>query len=250
MDERDASSSEMPGFPFPRQPGCELGEPLLDALLEGRSLPPDAPGEARAVAQMLADLAGPAEPGELAGEAAARSVLARSGPPARSEPPVRVRTPVRVGPGARLAPRRRSWAARWARPAAALIAATVGLGGTAAAYAGALPGPIQNFAHHAIGAPPTHGAGPIRPHPGQASPGPAGPGQPRPGRHKGQATPGAATPGHRKGLPPQAHGKAKGHARPGPAELPPGQAKDKAHAPKPNKHAQDNQAGAGSTQAQ
>jgi hypothetical protein len=234
----------MSGFPFPSQPGCELGEPLLDALLDGRTLPPDAPGEARAVAQMLADLAGPAEPGELAGEAAARSVLARSGPPARSRPPVR------VGPGARLAPRRRSWAARCARPAAALIAAAVGLGGTAAAYAGALPGPIQNFAHHTIGAPPTHGAGPIRPHPGQASPGPAGPGQPRPGRHKGQATPGAATPGQGKGLPPQAHGKAKGHARPGPAELPPGQAKDKAHAPKPNKHGQDNQAGAGSTQAQ
>ena len=48
MGERDASPSEMPGFPYPGQPGCELGEPLLDALLEGRSLPPDAPGEARA----------------------------------------------------------------------------------------------------------------------------------------------------------------------------------------------------------
>jgi hypothetical protein len=241
MGERDASPSEMPGFPFPSQPGCELGEPLLDALLDGRSLPPDAPGEARAVAQMLADLAGPAEPGELAGEAAARSVLARGGPP------------VRVGPPARPAPRRRSWAARCARPAAALIAAAVGLGGTAAAYAGALPGPIQNFAHHTIGAPPTHGAGPLMPHPSQASPGPAGPSQPRPGRHKGQATPGAATPGQGKGLPPQAHGKAKGHARSASAGLPPGQAKDKAHGPKPpkpNKHGQDNQAGAGSTQAQ
>jgi hypothetical protein len=226
MGERDASPSEMPGFPSPSQPGCELGEPLLDALLDGRSLPPDAPGEARAVAQMLADLAGPAEPGELAGEAAARSVLARS------------RSPVRVEPTTRRPARRRSWPARYARPAVALIAAAVGLGGTAAAYAGALPGPIQNFAHHTIGAPPTHGAGPIRPHPGHASPGPAGPGQPRPGRHKGQATPGAAPPGQGKGLPPQAHGKAKGHA------------KDKAHAPKPNKHGQDNQAGAGSTQAQ
>jgi len=63
----------------------------------------------------------------------------------------------------------------------------------------------------------------------------------------------AATPGEGKGLPPQAHGKAKGHARPGPAGLPPGQAKDKAHGPKPpkpNAHGQDNQAGAGSSQAQ
>jgi len=241
MGERDASPSEMPGFPFPGQPGCELGEPLLDALLDGRSLPPDAPGEARAVAQMLADLAGPAEPGELAGEAAARSVLARTGPP------------VPIGPAARRLARQRSWAARCARPAAALIAAAVGLGGTAAAYAGALPSPIQNFAHHTIDAPPPHRAGPIRPHPGQASPGPAGSGQPRPGRPKGQASPGAATPGEGKGLPPQAHGKAKGHARPGPAGLPPGQAKDKAHGPKPpkpNAHGTDNQAGTGSSQAQ
>src|SRR5215472_4601738 len=88
MDPPDASSGEMPGFSYPSRPRRELGEPLLDALLEGRSLPPDAPVELCAVAEMLADLAGPAEPSELAGEAAARLGLARN--PSR---------PGRGGPG-------------------------------------------------------------------------------------------------------------------------------------------------------
>src|SRR5258708_23511820 len=67
----------MTGFPCPSRPGRELGETLLDALLNGQSPPPDAPEQACVVAEMLADLAGPAEPGELAGEAAARSAIAR-----------------------------------------------------------------------------------------------------------------------------------------------------------------------------
>src|SRR5258708_1829678 len=78
MGSPDASQSEMPGFSPPSWPGRELGEPLLDALLDGRSLPPDAREEARVVAEMLAELAGPAEPGELAGEAGARVRFARS----------------------------------------------------------------------------------------------------------------------------------------------------------------------------
>src|SRR5215470_12906870 len=98
MDAPNASSGEMPGFFRPSRPSRELGEPLLDALLEGRSLPPDAPVELCAVAEMLADLAGPAEPGELAGEAAARLGLARTAHPAGISPAAH-----------RSAQRRRSW---------------------------------------------------------------------------------------------------------------------------------------------
>jgi hypothetical protein len=201
----------MPRFPLPSRPGSELGEPLLDALLDGQTLPPDAPEQARTVAEMLADLAGPAEPGELAGEAAARSAFARCPSPAGVSPPAR-----RSG-------RRRSWPSRSPRLAAALIAAAVGLGGTAAAYAGVLPGPVQDFAHHLIGAPPAHGAD--RPKLQSHNPGRGQPGEGQPGGRKAHHTPGAATRGQSKGhgtpLPSQKHGKAKGHSKP----VPPGKAK-------------------------
>jgi hypothetical protein len=146
MSEPDASSGEMRGFPFPGRPGRELDESLLDAFLDGQSLPPDAPEELRAVAEMLADAAGPAEPAELAGEAAARSAFARLASPAGVSPP------------ARSARRKRSrlTVPRSSRIAAALVAAAIGLGGTAAAYAGALPSPVQDFANRMIGAPPAH----------------------------------------------------------------------------------------------
>jgi hypothetical protein len=135
----------MPGFPFPGRAGRELDQSLLDALADGQSLPPDAPEELRAVADMLAGLADPEGPGELAGEAAARAAFARLVSPARvSRPPAR----------------RRSWlSAPRAGLAAALVAAAAGLGGVAAAaYAGVLPGPAQNWAHHMIGAPPARHA--------------------------------------------------------------------------------------------
>src|SRR5258708_37174506 len=81
MGWRDAGHREMSGFSFPSRPGRGLGEPLLDALLDGRALAPDAPEGARVVAEMLAELAGPAEPGEPAGEAARRCGFASSGAP-------------------------------------------------------------------------------------------------------------------------------------------------------------------------
>jgi hypothetical protein len=160
----------MPGFPLPGRLGRELDEPLLDALLDGQ-LPPDAPEELRTVAEMLAGLAGPAEPGELAGEgklvgeAAAQSAFTRRASPAG------------VSPAARPARRKTSWraVAPRARAAAVLAAAAIGLGSTtAAAYAGMLPSPIQNIAHHMIGAPPAHRTG--HPKPGKtplATPQPA-----------------------------------------------------------------------------
>jgi len=144
MSAPGASSGEMPELPLPGRFGRELDEPLLEMLLTGQPLPPDAPEQLHEVAGVFASLTGPAGPGELVGEAAAQSAFAR------------VARPVGVSPVARPSTRRRP---PWrhtrvnARLAAALAAAAVGLGGAAAAYAGALPGPIQDFAHHVIGAP-------------------------------------------------------------------------------------------------
>jgi hypothetical protein len=215
MDPPDASSGEMPGFSHPSRPRRELGEPLLDALLEGRSLPPDAPVELCAVAEMLADLAGPAEPGELAGEAAARLGLARTAFPAGISPAAQ-----------RSARRRRSWISvpGAVRLGGALIAAAVGLGGAAAAYAGALPGPFQDLAHHLIGAPAVHRASPPNPRPGPSTSWPGA----RHGSHSGQRE------GHgKRGK--HARGKARGHvkakSKPAPVRTPPGQAKQHAAHP-------------------
>src|SRR6266702_2532308 len=144
MSGRDALHGEMPGFAFPGRPGGEYDEPLLDMIFERRPIPPGAPPEMHDLAQMLAALVGPAEPGELAGEAAALRAFRRVAFPARARP-------------AALRPLRRWRSRRPARGrvrlAAALIAAVVGLGGTATAYAGVLPAPIQEMAHITLGAP-------------------------------------------------------------------------------------------------
>ena len=134
---------EMPGF-FPGRPGGEHDEPLLDMILERRPLPPGAPPEIHGLARMLAAVAGPAEPGDLAGQDAAQAAFTRltsrvgtshaalrSARRPLSERPVRGRLPL----------------------AAALAVAAAGLGSTAAAYAGVLPSPIQHFAHVTFGAP-------------------------------------------------------------------------------------------------
>jgi hypothetical protein len=140
-----ASFDEIPEQPFPGWSGGEPDEPLLDGLLAGQPLPPEAPEQLHEVAELFARLTGPAAPGLLTGEAAARSAFARAaGSPVRASSIARAATRWRLpGPYFRLN----------ARLAAALTAVAVGLGGGAAAYAGALPGPIQDFAHHLIGAP-------------------------------------------------------------------------------------------------
>jgi hypothetical protein len=162
-------------------------------IVNGQSLPPDSPQEMHALAEALADLAGPAEPGKLAGEAAARFAFTR-----------RRASPAGVLPAARPARRRQSRLSRLlsGRLAAVLVAAALGLGGTAAVYAGMLPGPVQNFAHHVIGAPP-HRAGPLKPHPGRSGTGQ--PGHRKAGRQKAPAAPVPATLGQGKG-----HGKGHG----------------------------------------
>ena len=170
MSGPDAMHDEMPGF-FPGRPGGEYGEPLLDMLLERRPIPPGAPPEVHDLARMLAAAAGPAEPGELAGEAATMAAFARRASPAGISPAV-----------SRSARRRLSgWSARGRVPlAAAVTAVTAGLGSTAAAYAGVLPNPIQQFAHETIAAPAPYDAS----HPSTAS---AASPQPSAGRQAGAA---------------------------------------------------------------
>jgi hypothetical protein len=144
MSGPDAMYGEMPGFP-PGRPGGERDEPLLDMIFDRRPIPPGAPPEMHDLARMLAAVAGPAEPGDLAGEAAVLAAFNRLASPASislaaSRParrwlsgrPVRARLPLATG----------------------LVAAAAGLGSIAAAYVGVLPGPIQQMAHVAMGAPP------------------------------------------------------------------------------------------------
>jgi hypothetical protein len=139
---------EMPGF-FPGRPGGEHDEPLLDMILERRPIPRGAPPEIHDLAHMVAAVAGPAEPGELTGEAVTMAAFTRLGSPAG------------ISPAAPRSARRSmpEWRARGRLPlAAALTAVAAGLGSTAAAYAGVLPDPIQHFAHEYIGAPAPHHA--------------------------------------------------------------------------------------------
>jgi len=142
---------EMPGF-FPGRPGGEHDEPLLDMILERRPIPPGAPPEIHGLARMLAAAAaGPAEPGDLAGQAAAQAAFTRLGSRAGTS-------------HAALRSARRSLSERPARGrlplAAALAVAAAGLGSTAAAYVGVLPSPIQHFANLTIGAPPARDVSP------------------------------------------------------------------------------------------
>ena len=132
-------------MPFQRQTADDLDTSLLDALLNRQPLPADAPPQAWAVAEMLASLAGPADPSELAREAAARSAFARSALQAAMSPPIQRRS---RRPRPSLLPARIS-----AKLTAGLVAAAIGVGGAAAAYADALPDPLQNFAHYLLHAP-------------------------------------------------------------------------------------------------
>jgi hypothetical protein len=130
----DASSGEMPGFPLPGRLGREHDEPALDMILDGLSPPPDAPPQMRGLSQMLSDLHAPAGPGELTAEAEVLAGFRRCVPAAdvsgAAGRPARHKTPGRP-------------ARHRAGLAAALVVAAAGLGGTAAAYAGVLPGPVQ-----------------------------------------------------------------------------------------------------------
>ena len=149
----------MPGFPFPGRPGGEHDEPLLDMIIARRALPPDAPQPMHDLALMLAALAGPAEPGELAGEAAVRAAFSRAASPAGISAAAR-------RPGRRRRTTRsrrfRGPARSRARLATAAVVAAAGLGSVFAAYVDVLPSPIQQLAHVTVAAPAPPSSGPLR----------------------------------------------------------------------------------------
>ena len=160
----------MPGFPFPGLPAASTDEPLLDMIIARRALPPDAPQPMHDLALMLAALAGPAEPGELAAEAAVRAAFSRAaspgGIPAATRPAARAAPEdhtVPSGFGLRLFP--------GLRLATAAVVAVAGLGSVFAAYVDVLPSPIE-----ATGARHGGGAGP----PGSSRSGLSGPARRRP----------------------------------------------------------------------
>jgi hypothetical protein len=187
-----APPSEMPRFSRQDQLSSAADELILDMLLDGVSPPPDAPAETAALLPMLADLSGPAEPGELGVEAA---VLSRF----RSRVRPAAISGITSRPSRRTSPRRRLMP-HSPRVAAGLAAAAIALGGTAAAYAGALPPALQDFAHHAIDAPAARHASQQRGHGPRHQPGITQTGSASPRHAPQSAAPGTANghtqPGH------------------------------------------------------
>jgi hypothetical protein len=148
----------MPNFPWPgRRDVPEIEDASLAALLAGGELPAGSPPELQPLSDVLAALtAGPASD-ELAGEAAALAVFRnQAGVPVPAHRSRHRRHPL---PASLLS----------ARGVAAAAVAALSIGGFAtAAFAGALPAPAQQFAHHTIGAP-----APDRPQPAGTHPRPA-----------------------------------------------------------------------------
>jgi hypothetical protein len=163
MSGPDAFPDEMSGLSsFPGRSGGGYDEPLLDMVFDRRPLPPGAPPEMHDLARFLAAAAGAAEPGELAGEAAALAVFGQAASPAgvwsagRGGEPAGRRRRRRRSQSPWPAGRRRSpsWrpASGWARLAVALVTSAIVLGSTAA-YIGVLPSRVQQMAHVTLGAP-------------------------------------------------------------------------------------------------
>ena len=164
---------------------------------------------------------GPAEPGELAGEAAVRAAFSRAASPAGIS--------ARCRGGAVAARRFRGPARSRARLATALVVAVAGLGSVFAAYIDVLPSPIQQLAHVTVAAPAPPSSSPLRSvtarrssathpavrHSGQPAPGPHH--STSPARVSGQPTP---TPHLKPG--PTRSRRSPGHRavlRPGPGAL-------------------------------
>jgi hypothetical protein len=150
----------MPIFPWPSRGDVPpVGDPAFDALLEGNLRPGDAAEGLRPVAEAIAALSEAPATIDLAAEASVLAVF-RGGVGMPAEP-------------TRSRPRRRPSRTSLlsAKLAAAAVAAAVTVGGVAAAaYAGALPAPIQKLAHDTLGVPsahpsvrPAHSATPVGP---------------------------------------------------------------------------------------
>jgi hypothetical protein len=152
MTGRGVSDGDMPIFPWSARGGVPpVGDPAFDALLTGNLWPEDAAEALRPVAEAITALKAAPAGSELAAEGRALAVYRAA--MGRSAEPVRTRR------------RRHRLTSRLsARLAAVAAAGAVALGGAAAAaYAGALPAPVQKFAHETIGAPAVHRGAPATP---------------------------------------------------------------------------------------
>jgi hypothetical protein len=169
-----------------------ISDASLAALLAGTKPAAGSAPQLRPLAEALADLTGVPGGDELYGEA--ETLAAFRDQFATPDP---VRQPHH---------RRRRFLPRSlpVKAAAALGAVILGLGGLAtAAYAGALPAPVQQFAHDIIDAPAPHSQPATTPSPAATYPGPAPSGHTRP-----------TTASHGHGKPsshPTPHGKGKGN---------------------------------------
>jgi hypothetical protein len=236
-----APPDEMPRFSsHPGNTGGGSDDLALDMVFDRVPPPLNASPQLAALHQVLADLSGPAEPGELAVEAAVLARFRSRVLPAAVSPAGPAPAP-RTSPWTRFAPHSR-------RLAAGLVAAVIVAGGTAAAYAGALPRPVQDFAHRMIDAPagrhpsgqqsgvvPRHqpgttpaGTASPRQAPHSAAPGSAG-AHTQPGRD-GHPSGSAHSAQPRPSAEPSAHSGRSSHTVPPQASRPP----NGSHSPHPN----------------
>jgi hypothetical protein len=162
----DVSDDEMPNFPWSdRRDASWIEDAALASLLARTELPTDSGAGLRSLAEVLAVLGAPADSEELAGEAAAMTAFRHQfGAPARQPRRSRRRRPALVA----------SLLSARTVAVAAIAAACVGAAATSAAFAGALPDPLQQFAHQIFGAPAAHEDKASAAHP-SASSTPAGP---------------------------------------------------------------------------
>lgn len=179
MSDHGVWPGDMPSLPFRRRPSDPPEAEQLDALLDGSMGASENP-DWRGVANVLQAAAGPATASEVADSRELESIVLAAFRAAQHDvfaaaadrPLVkrRVTTPG-LGPLRRLR-------TTGSRIAAAVSCAVLGVGGIAtAAYANALPGPVQSFAHDVIGAPvphPARGGSPAPDAAGVATPSAAG----------------------------------------------------------------------------
>jgi hypothetical protein len=147
-----------------------LGDPAFDALLARELRPEDAVASLRPLVESFAALyAAPVPSGPAAEASALTAFRGLAGQGRGHTGPRRARV---SGAG----PRRSGHLLRsrlaGIRLAVAAAAVALTAGGAAAAYAGALPAPLQRFAHAVIGAPPAARGAP-RPDPGRPAAPPA-----------------------------------------------------------------------------
>jgi hypothetical protein len=203
----------MPNFSWPRRRDVlSISDTSLTALLAGAKLPAGSAPQLRSLAEVLAELTSRPQSDEVDSEAEALAVfrnhLGAPSPPGRSHHRARRSLP-------------RPLPVRAAVAAGAIVLSLAGL--ATAAYAGALPPPVQRLAHEIIAAPLPRARPAARPSPAvppAARPGTSPSHRPHPARspHGSGKPSGHPTP-HGSGKPsarPTPHGSGKPSARPTP----------------------------------